>query len=489
MQISITFLNYSEIKPFFVAFCAEPKINNVKSFIQIIFAFFSLILLVGTSSCKKQTGFSKGNLEFSVDTLVFDTVFTTVGSTTQQFKIYNKENKTVIIEEIELVGGENSPFRINIDGISGNKHANIEILAKDSLFAFVEVTLSVNGQNFPLVIEDSIRFRTNGKDQYVRLAVWGQDAYFYNNELVEGIWANDKPHVIYNRAVIDSAKTLDIQANTKVYLHKNSILFVYKGTLKVNGTKNQEVVFQGDRLEQFYKDIAGQWYGIYFYKSLPSTINYAIIKNGTAGVHLTANNEANLPNQFNVTVTNTKISNNASYGVFLYDSPKIKMENCVVSKNGIHALFLLRGGSYDINHSHLLGYGGSGQTPAIGIRNYYDGIASGIGVGEIKNSIIYGSQTSEIAFDTVNPNNDPTLLNIAFKRCLIKLETPSTNSMYQDQIVWNTDPVFTNVSEGNFKSVPNSSINNLANPLFTLPLDINGDTRNMANPDLGAYEF
>lgn len=489
MQISITFLNYSEIKPFFVAFCAEPKINNVKSFIQIIFAFFSLILLVGTSSCKKQTGFSKGNLEFSVDTLVFDTVFTTVGSTTQQFKIYNKENKTVIIEEIELVGGENSPFRINIDGISGNKHANIEILAKDSLFAFVEVTLSVNGQNFPLVIEDSIRFRTNGKDQYVRLAVWGQDAYFYNNELVEGIWANDKPHVIYNRAVIDSAKTLDIQANTKVYLHKNSILFVYKGTLKVNGTKNQEVVFQGDRLEQFYKDIAGQWYGIYFYKSLPSTINYAIIKNGTAGVHLTANNEANLPNQFNVTLTNTKISNNASYGVFLYDSPKIKMENCVVSKNGIHALFLLRGGSYDINHSHLLGYGGSGQTPAIGIRNYYDGIASGIGVGEIKNSIIYGSQTSEIAFDTVNPNNDPTLLNIAFKRCLIKLETPSTNSMYQDQIVWNTDPFFTNVSEGNFKSVPNSPINNLANPLFTLPLDINGDTRNMANPDLGAYEF
>jgi hypothetical protein len=61
--------------------------------------------------------------------------------------------------------------------------------------------------------------------------------------------------------------------------------------------------------------------------------------------------------------------------------------------------------------------------------------------------------------------------------------------MYQDQIVWNTDPVFTNVSEGNFKSVPNSPINNLANPLFTLPLDINGDTRNMANPDLGAYEF
>ncbi len=461
----------------------------MKSFIQFIFFFTVLVLLHGFTSCKKQTGFSKGNLEFSVDTLVFDTVFTTVGSTTQQFKIYNRENKSVIIEEIELVGGENSPFRINVDGISGDKHSNVEILAKDSLFAFVEVTLSVNGQNSPLVIEDSIRFRTNGKDQYVRLTVWGQDAYFHYQDFNFGTWANDKPHVIYDRAYVDSAETLNIQSDTKIYLHKNSIFFVYKGTLNVNGTKDHEVVFQGDRLEEFYKDIAGQWYGIYFYKSLPSTINYAIIKNGTAGLHLTANNDANLPNQFNVTVTNTKISNNASYGVFLYDSPKLKMENCVVSKNGIHALFLLRGGSYDINHSDLLGYGSSGQTPAIGIRNYYDGIASGIGVGEIKNSIIYGSQTSEIAFDTVNPNNDPTLLNIAFKRCLIKLETPSTNSIYQDQIVWNTDPYFTNVGDGNFKPVASSAINGLANPLFSLQFDIDGVVRNMSNPDIGAYEF
>lgn len=448
----------------------------------------SFLLVSLSTSCKKETGFSKGQLAFSVDTVLFDTVFTTVGSTTQSFKIYNQSNQKINIEEIELVGGENSPFRINVDGISGDKHTNLEILGKDSLFAFVEVTLNVNGGTLPLIVEDSIRFRTNGKDQYVKLAVWGQDAYFHYLDFNEGTWPNDKPHVIYGRAYVDSAKTLNIQPNTTIHLHKNSMLFVYKGTLNVNGEKGQEVVFQGDRLEPFYDDVAGQWYGIYFYRALQSVINFAIIKNGTAGIHLAESNPANGPNGFNLIVKNTQLLNHASYGVFLYDSPKIKMENSIVAKSGAHALFVLRGASFDINHCDILGYG-NGQTAAIGIRNYFDGIASGIPVGEIKNSVIYGNQESEIVFDTVNPNNDPTLLNIEFKRCLMKLKTPVSNSMYQDQMLWNTNPQFTNTAENKFKPLPTSPLNGQANPAFSLPKDIEETDRSISNPDIGAYEF
>ena len=64
-------------------------------------------------------GFSKENLTFSVDTIVFDTVFTTVGSTTKQFKIYNPSSKSIQIDEIELMGGDQSPFRLNVDGEKG----------------------------------------------------------------------------------------------------------------------------------------------------------------------------------------------------------------------------------------------------------------------------------------------------------------------------------------------------------------------------------
>lgn len=447
------------------------------------------MVAAGLSGCKKETGFSKGNLSFSVDTLVFDTVFTTVGSTTQQFKLYNKENKRVLIEEVELMGGAGSPFRINIDGISGSKHQDIEMLPKDSLFAFVEVTLNVNGQNSPLIIEDSIRFRTNGKDQYVHLAVWGQDAYFHYHDFNEGTWPNDKPHVIYDRTYVDSAKTLNIPENTKIYLHKNSMLFVYKSTLHVNGTREQPVIFQGDRLEQFYKNVAGQWYGIYFHQSRPSTINHAIIRNGTAGIHLTGNNPANAPTDFNVTVTNTQLYNHASYGVFLFDGSKLKMENSIVARSGAHALFVLRGASYDINHCHLLGYGSGAQTPAIGIRNYYDGIASNIPAGIIKNSVIYGNQSNEIVFDTVNPLNDPTLLHFEFRRCLIRLETPSTHAMFQDGIIWNADPLLTNVPEYKFKPLTTSPLNNQANAAFSLFQDIDDNIRSVSTPDIGAYEF
>jgi hypothetical protein len=102
-----------------------------------------LFILLTTFSCRKDEIItdSSAKLSFSTDTLIVDTVFSTIGSTTRRIVVYNRNNQRINISTIAVAGGLNSQFRINVDGVSGNQHQNVEIEANDSLFIFVEVTI------------------------------------------------------------------------------------------------------------------------------------------------------------------------------------------------------------------------------------------------------------------------------------------------------------------------------------------------------------
>jgi len=465
---------------------------------KLLNLFFGITLLVALSlsntSCKKKKNlFGDGTLSFSNDTLVFDTVFTTIGSTTKYFKIYNHQNKALKISEVQLIGGASSKFKVNLDGLQGSSFSDIEIPSGDSLYCFVEVKLSVNGQNLPVIVEDSIRFTTNGEDQYVKLAVWGQDMYYhYSNtgmgvfDLNEGTWANDKPHVIYGQAFVDSAKTLNIIGGTRIYLHKNSILWNYKGTLNIDGDYNNKVVIQGDRLEAYYNDVPGQYYGIYFQEARPSMIDNAIIKNATAGVHVDSRDQAYT--QATLTISNTEIKNAASYGLFLFAGPKVYGENVLVHSTGVHSLLVIQGADFTFNHCDFLGYGaGEGTTPAVGISNYYASsqgtIVSQIPNANFNNCVIYGSTGEHLAIDTIQPGG--LTLNFHFRKCVI-LKNDFSNPMFSACNANN--PYFKNTSTKDFTFYSNSSLNNQGLSAYAVPNDITGHGRNMSNPDIGAYE-
>jgi len=448
------------------------------------------MLIAFSSSCKKTSGLSQANVTFSTDTLLFDTVFTTLGSTTQQFKIYNPDSKTILVQEVELMGGKNSPFRVNLDGISGTKFENLSIEGKDSLFAFVDVKLKVNNQNLPMVVEDSVRFRTNGKNYYLHLAVWGQDVYIHNNEvLTETTWKSDKPHLIYGTVAVDSAKTLSIEAGTKIHLHKKGMLMVYKGALHVNGTKEKPVYFQGDRLEDFYKEVSGQYYGIYFHQAQPSTINYADIRNGTVGIHMYSEDKTNP--QATLTLSNSIIQNHASYGVLLFANPAVKMENCIVSNNEKYGILVLQGARYYINQCHLLDYGRDEKSAALVLKNnYYNPTDKTTYLsdmeGTINNTVIYGSREFEVLIDTIQKGN--AKINLLFNSCLIKWKNENSASNFKN-IRWNLNPNFKNPTKYDYHFEANSPLQGSADPNLMNAFDIEGNPRSFTAPDIGAYEI
>lgn len=448
------------------------------------------------TSCKKPVFFSNGNLSFSRDTVLFDTVFTTIGSTTKNFKFYNNDNKAVIVEEIELMGGSASPFRINVDGLSGISHTDIQMEGNDSLFVFVEVTLDVNASVNPMVIEDRIRFRTNGVDQFVVISVWGQDMYYHNRVEVEGIWPNDKPHLIYGFAGVAENKILTIQKNTQIYMHKDALLVVSKGTLNIEGELGEEVTIQGDRLEAEYDDVSGQFYGVYFQEAKSSKINYCNIKNGTAGLHVIGDNPTNIG--YTVTITNSQITNCARYGAVIFSGARVEAENCFFAKNEVHALAVFQG-DFNFNHCHLVGYGSAGsQTPTVGISNigfdivtqeYYYG---SINEGTITNSIIYGDLEQELVLDTLYPGTGLNF-DFTFEYNLIRSATIQSGPEFANNL-WNEDPLFVNPLNGDFLFYSTSPMHSLAdnitfsnNVAEAFGIGIRGTFR--TGIDVGAYEI
>lgn len=453
-----------------------------------LLAITGLLSLLALLACKKDTSFAKTHLNFSQDTVLFDTIFTTVGSTTQRFKLYNRNRRPVRIEQIELMGGETSPFRINVDGVPADYLEGVEVPADDSLFVFVEVTLDVNNASLPMVVSDSIRFLTNGVNQYVYLDVWGQDAYFHNDELVSGVWASDKPHVIYGVAAVgfpgvDSNLTLTIPAGTRVYGHKGAQLVVYKSSIDIQGSYGQEVVFQGDRLEPFYREVDGQWWGIRLVEAQYSTIDYAIIKNGAIGLQVDSTQGPQT-----LRLTNTIVDNHTFFGLNVNAGAAVQVENCLFGDAGICSAYLFAGGEYRINHCHFVNYWkGSRDGQALLIQNHFTAdntiYVRPVLNSTLVNSLVDGNARTEFKLDTLS--SVPFTMDIT--HCYLKRSDPY-NYPAEKAIIWGGDPRFVDAAMKDFHLLPSSPLRNAGDPLNTLGSDLEGNARLDGQPDLGCYE-
>ncbi len=226
--------------------------------VRLILILAAIAFLWG---CERDFLFRGGSegLHFSSDTVMFDTIFTSIGSTTKNFRVYNPYSSDLTIDEISLAGGDNSKFRLNINGFPLNSVKEMPIRAGDSLFIFVELTIDPTTSNTPFVVTDSILFYTRERVQSVKLIAYGQNVVLLKKEwLKTQRLTNHKPYLIYDYVVVDSAQTLTIEAGARLHFYKNASLIVL-GTLEVKGTRDEPVVFMGSRLEEWYADKPGQW--------------------------------------------------------------------------------------------------------------------------------------------------------------------------------------------------------------------------------------
>ena len=471
------------------------------------------ILCIALFSCKKEIDFSSdqgGPLNFSNDTITFDTIFASIGSITKTLTVYNY-NDYDVTTNIRLSGNSSANFRMNIDGIAGNNQEDINIPANDSIFIFLEVTIDPSNNTTPYILSDSIIFSSDNNSQTVKLVAWGQDAYFHTpntfGEIINGTdttkfyyhlldcsvpWENDKPHVIYGYAIVDPGNTLTINEGCQVYLHKNSGLIIgnpFKeekgGTLIINGQLGNEVTFQGDRLDSWYKDSPGQWDRIWITPgSIDNNINYAIIKNGNIGIHA----DTVYNNNPTLNISNTVISNMTGVGI-LGQGAKINGHNLVISKCGQYTVACNIGGQYSFSHCTFANYWDYGRrsTPSILLNNYYEGIDGQTYVRDLEeasftNCIIDGGLSTEVSF----MKNDNGNFNYMFQNCLIKLDNSDVNSTNYSDIILNKNPEFVNVSNNDFNLTESSSAIN-SGILTSFTNDISGNFR--SEPDIGAYEY
>lgn len=458
----------------------------------------SVIIVCCFTACNDGDHFSSDpdlRLSFSTDTVRFDTIFSTIGSTTRQLKVYNRNSNSLSIQKIELMNPSNSGFRINVNGERGTTFSDIDILKKDSMFVFVEVTVNPSNQSNPLLIRDSIRFTTNGNIQYIQLEAVGQDVHIWQGRTItqDTILTNDKPFLISDSLVIAKDVTVTINKGTRFFFRRNASLDIH-GTLKTLGSIQEPVIFRADRFGYIdgsipYDNVSGQWEGVVFYaESFGNHLENLFIRNATRGVTFLESD----PQYKKAVLINTKVHNTSQYGVSAVNC-NIDAQNCLFT-NSRGATFTVLGGAYTITHSTIANYytWSARQSQALVISNISNSNKNiALTKFDIANSIVYGSLTQELVIQ----NSTVSEFNYKFTNCLLRMQEQSSPSFINT--IWNANPLFTDINSSglfnyNFELQQQSPAIDKGDRAYALsvPFDLNGNSRlNDLNPDIGCYEW
>ncbi len=522
---------------------------------RYLISLLFIAFIVSLSSCRKDfdTVPSSGDLRFSKDTVYLDTVFTNIGSSTYTLKVYNRSSDDIKIPKIQL-GKTDSKYRMMIDGLTGLDEDNngygdgrifndIELLAKDSMYIFIETTADItdlaNNNPTEFLYTDDILFDNGSKQQKVNLVTLIKDAYFlYPKRDAEGVkenlllgtntngeevringfeldandpingnefeFNNTKPYVIYGYAGVPSGQTLNIQQGARVYFHAESGIVVQPGaSLNINGQPSpdnnpqlNEVTFEGDRLEPLYEDVPGQWGTIWMRQGSTSNINHLTLKNATVGL---------LVENCILDIENSQIYNSANYGILARGATMNNCKNLVVNLAGQAALACSIGGSYDFRHCTFNNNWASSNQLAVLLSNYEEqadgtNLTGALTQANFFNCIIYGSNNVEFFMDDIN-DGTPFVKDLRY--CLFKFRDAGTSLSGKEAYDFirdgetlgngnlrNKNPNFfdANLNKLNISEDPDGGAFQKGSIDYIIAADVLGHPRTSNPPDLGAYQ-
>ncbi|HRI00438.1 MAG TPA: hypothetical protein PK006_05225 [Saprospiraceae bacterium] len=490
--------------------------------LQFTISFF-LFLLWMLSSCTKEFYYDKNEpiLKFSEDSILFDTVFTTIGSATQSIKIYNPTNEFVKIQRIYIPNSQNSKFSLNVDGFSGKDFQDIVIRPKDSIYLFCEVLINPNDpiSSSPFIILDSVVFEVNKSVQKVILEAWGQNAIYIpaksnkaNFAIIDlkgktELWNDQKPYILYGIVLFRNG-TLKIEPGTKIHVFggitkaidsEGNTFFYNDGRLLIgqnaniicNGTLEKNIVFQGVRLEEQFKSIRGQWSTISIIEgSLGNEFHHTTILNNQIGVTIDSSCSCDF--------FSCKIYNNSIYGIYS-NAGNLYAENCLFYNQGLNSLVSENGGSIVFNYTTFANYGNMESAVIISnfkcvdpveclTKTYYPLDA------KFTNCIFTGEADDEFWMESVSNAE----FNVALDHCFINSKKikekdyfPNFVTQFTQNCIFNSNQIklFKNSSKENFQLDTLSSLENRAIPIAGISKDLLGKTRDQVMPDIGCYEY
>ena len=405
-----------------------------------ILKILATIIISTFCFCSEDFEYNTGaKLNFSSDTLKFDTVFTGEKSSIRYLKIFNNTDKNININTIHLENNDNQ-IHLNINGIETTSAENIELRKNDSIFVFAQAELKNQTENYSLT--NSLIVNTGGENQRVIIT-----AYAINVEKLDGTINSDttlpenKSYISHSGVKVAKNAKLTIKEGVSIYFGKESGIEI-EGALNIEGTIENPVKFQGIRSEKEYAEIPAQWRGINFKEeSQTSVINCATIKNTQTAVSAFSN--------ANITISNSKIENSFYHGLYL-ENTNSQIYNTLIHNCGYSCINISGTGNYQILHCTLADYWNYNfrEKSAFDCKGSEQNFST-----LVVNSIIYGNKTNETDFREKD--------NINIVNCLIKSDLTENEKFTNCK--FNLDPEFANPDSANYKIKDSSPAVDMAN--------------------------